>query len=38
LHVQKFSDRIIVDENYFRFIVPQGLSEIGLEEWVMPLI
>jgi hypothetical protein len=29
----KFSDRIVVDENYFRFNVPQGLSEIGLEEW-----
>ena len=29
----KFPDRIIVNANYFRFNVPQGLSEIGLEEW-----
>ena len=29
----KFADRIVVDANYFRFNVPQGLSEIGLEEW-----
>jgi len=29
----KFPERIVVDQNYFRFNVPQGLSEIGLEEW-----
>ena len=29
----KFPERIKVEENYFRFNVPQGLSEIGLEEW-----
>jgi hypothetical protein len=29
----KFSDRILVDENYFRLNVPQGISSIGLEEW-----
>jgi hypothetical protein len=29
----KFLDHIIVDENYFHCNVPQGPSEIGLEEW-----
>jgi len=29
----KFPDRIVVDRNYFRWNVPQGLSDIGLEEW-----
>jgi Patatin-like phospholipase len=26
-------DRIVPHKNYFRFNVPQGMSEIGLEEW-----
>jgi hypothetical protein len=29
----KYPDRIKDEENYFRFNVPQGMSEIGLEEW-----
>jgi hypothetical protein len=29
----KYPDRIKYEENYFRFNVPQGISEIGLEEW-----
>jgi hypothetical protein len=28
-----YPDRIKDEENYFRFNVPQGMSEIGLEEW-----
>ena len=29
----QFPDRIIPYKNYFRLNVPQGMSEIGLEEW-----
>jgi hypothetical protein len=29
-----YPDRIAVDRNYFRWNVPQGLSNIGLEEWM----
>jgi hypothetical protein len=29
----QYPDRIKDEENYFRFNVPQGMSEIGLEEW-----
>ena len=27
------SKRMIVDDNYFRLNVPQGMSKIGLDEW-----
>jgi hypothetical protein len=30
---EKFPDRIVINDNYFRFNVPQGMSKIGLEEW-----
>jgi Patatin-like phospholipase len=29
----QFLDRVVPYKNYFRFNVPQGMSEIGLEEW-----
>jgi hypothetical protein len=29
----QYPERIKDEENYFRFNVPQGMSEIGLEEW-----
>ena len=30
---EKYPDRIVPNSNYFRFNVPQGMSNIGLEEW-----
>lgn len=29
----QYPNRIIPHRNYFRFNVPQGISDIGLEEW-----
>jgi len=30
---EKYPDRVVPNANYFRFNVPQGMSNIGLEEW-----
>lgn len=29
----QYSNRIVRHRNYFRFNVPQGISDIGFEEW-----